>query len=315
MSHSESLPIAGSSSWSYTNFDGHDSQKFFASHPLLPAAVVAAYLGMVSQGPKYMATRRPFELRAVSRCWNIGVAIFSICGATVCVPHLCRALYQNGLWYSVCADIYELAGYGPPAFWATLFTWSKLFELFDTALLVLKKRPVITLHWFHHASVIGFAWAAWAFETPAALWYGAMNYSVHAVMYTYFALTATKSFRAAALRVAPCITALQISQFAWGTVINIFAGVAYSSPSIGCAIKPPILWIAAALYLVYGCLFVQLFVQRYLRKPAKGGGGGVDASDRLTNGHEKNGNGHSNGSNGHSNGYHEANGNAGLKAV
>ena len=251
---------------SYVHFDGHIAQRFFASHPLLPAAVVAAYLLMVWQGPKQMEKRQPFELRTVSRFWNIGVAVFSICGACVCVPHLSMQLMRHGLWYTVCADVYELAGFGPPAVWAALFTWSKLFELFDTALLILKKRKVITLHWFHHASVIGFAWAASIYETPAALWYGAMNYSVHALMYTYFALTATSRYRSAALRAAPCITTLQISQFAWGTVINIFAAVAYANPAIGCAIQPAILYLAAGLYLAYGALFVHLFVQRYLRK-------------------------------------------------
>ena len=56
-----------------------------------------------------------------------------------------------------------------------------------------------------------------------------MNYSVHAIMYTYFALTAIARYRAKVFRVAPLITALQISQFAWGTVINIIAAVAFSS--------------------------------------------------------------------------------------
>ena len=143
------------------DFDGHDAQRFFASHPMLPTVIVAAYIALVKQGPHWMASRPPFQLRTISRWWNIGIAIFSIGGAIVCVPHLASQLSAHGFWYSVCADVYQLAGYGAPALWAALFTWSKLFELFDTALLVLKKRQVITLHWFHHASVIGFAWAAW----------------------------------------------------------------------------------------------------------------------------------------------------------
>jgi len=252
--------------WLFDNdFDGHVAQRYFASHPLLPACVVVAYLGMVRVGPRWMEQRPPFRLRTVSRVWNLLVAIFSLCGAAVCVPHLIRVLLTHGFWYSVCADVYELAGYGPPALWAAAFTWSKLFELFDTALLILKKRPVITLHWFHHASVVGFAWVAWAYETPAALWYGAMNYSVHALMYSYFGLTAVPSWRAAVLRFAPFVTGLQISQFAFGTFVNGFAAVAYLNPSIGCAIQPTILQVAAGLYIAYGALFVRLFVHRYVR--------------------------------------------------
>lgn len=272
--------------WEYSRtFDGHSSQRYFHAHPMLPISVVLAYLVMVRYGPRYMNSRPPFKLRAVSRIWNLSIAFFSICGASVCVPHLLHQLQTHGFWYTVCADVYELAGMGPPALWATLFTWSKLLELFDTALLILKKRPVITLHWFHHASVIGFAWAAWAYETPAALWYGAMNYSVHAIMYTYFALTASSRFRAAALSVAPAITALQISQFAFGTVVNVYAGYSYLTPSVGCAIRPPILYIAASLYVAYGLLFVRLFVDRYLR-PANGR---HQKSTRAANGNGGNG--------------------------
>ena len=197
-------------------FDGHDAQRVFADHLEIPALAIVAYLLFVRYGQRWMASRPPFELRTTARVWNVATAAFSICGACVCVPHLARQLAAHGLWYTACADVYELAGYGSVALWAALFTWSKLFELFDTVLLVLRKRRVITLHWFHHSSVIAFAWAAWVYETPCALWYGSMNYSVHAIMYSYFFLTSTRC-RRRALRVAPLITALQISQFIWGT--------------------------------------------------------------------------------------------------
>jgi hypothetical protein len=82
--------------------------------------------------------------------------------------------------------------------------------------------------------------------------------------------------RAAVLRVAPAITAMQISQFGVGTVINIGAAAWYGSPGRGCAMRPQILWIGALLYVAYGALFVRLFVNRYVRRrtkrAVKGGG-------------------------------------------
>ena len=152
-------------------------------------------------------------------------------------------------------------------------------------LLVLRKRRVITLHWFHHSSVIAFAWAAWVYETPCALWYGSMNYSVHAIMYSYFFLTSTRC-RRRALRVAPLITALQISQFIWGTVINVIAAASWAMPGVGCAIQLPILQIGAAMYVAYGLLFARLFVERYSRK-AEGDG----AKNGSNGAHHANGNG------------------------
>ena len=266
-------------------FDGHDAQRVFADHLEIPALAIVAYLLFVRYGQRWMASRPPFELRTTARVWNVATAAFSICGACVCVPHLAGQLAAHGLWYTACADVYELAGYGSVALWAALFTWSKLFELFDTVLLVLRKRRVITLHWFHHSSVIAFAWAAWVYETPCALWYGSMNYSVHAIMYSYFFLTSTR-LRRRALRVAPLITALQISQFIWGTVINVIAAASWAMPGVGCAIQLPILQIGAAMYVAYGLLFARLFVERYSRK-AEGDG----AKNGSNGAHHANGNG------------------------
>ena len=92
---------------------------------------------------------------------------------------------------------------------------------------------------------------------------------MHAVMYTYFLLTALPACRERVLRFAPLITSLQISQFAWGTVINVYAAVSYFTPSVGCAIRPQILQIGALMYLLYGALFVQLFWRRYLSPAAQ----------------------------------------------
>jgi hypothetical protein len=249
-------------------FDAHDTQEFFSTHVWIPVLVIMLYFLLVWAGPQLMAARPPFKLHMLCRAWNVFVAIFSACGCYTVVPHLLSQLGRHGFWYTCCADIYELAGHGAPALWAALFTWSKLLELFDTALLILRKRPLLLLHWFHHASVIAFAWSAWIYETPLALWYGAMNFSVHSIMYTYFFLTSTR-LRRRVLRLAPLITSLQISQFAWGTVVNVYAAALWANRQRGrgCSIHPNILLIGAGMYVAYGALFVRLFMHRYVSVP------------------------------------------------
>lgn len=148
------------------HFDAHTAQQYFATHARVPVVVITLYLAMVWIGPRLMARRPPFKLRMLCRTWNIFVAIFSACGCWAVVPHLLSQLERHDFWFTCCADVYQLAGHGAPALWAALFTWSKLFELFDTALLILRKRPLLVLHWFHHASVIAFAWTAWIYEHP-----------------------------------------------------------------------------------------------------------------------------------------------------
>ena len=43
-------------------------------------------------------------------------------------------------------------------FWATMFVLSKVPELGDTIFIVLRKQPLIFLHWYHHATVLVYSW-------------------------------------------------------------------------------------------------------------------------------------------------------------
>lgn len=74
-------------------------------------------------------------------------------------------------------------------FWVCLFIFSKYLELIDTVFLVMRKRKVRFLHWYHHFSVLLYCWHAYTWEMPTGLYFAAMNYTVHAVMYFYYFLS------------------------------------------------------------------------------------------------------------------------------
>ncbi len=75
----------------------------------------------------------------------------------------------------------------PTGFWTEMFLWSKAVELIDTAFLVLRKRPIIFLHWYHHVTVMMYTWHACKEHAASGRWFISMNYTVHALMYTYYA--------------------------------------------------------------------------------------------------------------------------------
>lgn len=67
-------------------------------------------------------------------------------------------LLQHGTVYeAICFASLPKSAFG---WWSEAFMWSKAVELGDTFFLILRKRPVIFLHWYHHVSVLLFTWHA-----------------------------------------------------------------------------------------------------------------------------------------------------------
>lgn len=152
------------------------------------------------------------------------------------------------------------------SFWTWLFILSKAPELIDTVFVVLRRQKLIFLHWYHHASVLIFTWYCYADEASVGRWYTDMNFLVHAIMYSYYAL------RALGVRIprqlAMCITISQITQMVVGTFVTFYAYYAKSSGR-SCDISFSTLYAGMAIYVSYFLLFAQFFVASYLSKPAR----------------------------------------------
>jgi len=124
---------------------------------------------------------------------------------------------------------------------------------------------VIFLHSYHHVTVLVFCWSAYVRDASAGIWYAAMNYCVHSVMYAYYAAMAFPSLRKIASKFAVFITSAQIAQMVVGSGVTFFTAyakwngwhchMARSTQSMGCA-----------MYLSYLVLFVSLFRSKYQKK-------------------------------------------------
>lgn len=159
-----------------------------------------------------------FNVKEAWKWWNLGLSLFSFCGAMRTVPHLIKNIYMKGFEYTVCYPALPEYGNGVVGLWTMLFIFSKVPELFDTAFIVLGKKKLIFLHWYHHVTVLLYCWHSYGTRNAAGLWFIAMNYTVHAIMYFYYFLTGL-GYRP---KWAFFVTIIQISQMFVGVMVCIF---------------------------------------------------------------------------------------------
>ena len=72
---------------------------------------------------------------------------------------------------TVCTIPTNAWGNGPTGLWVMLFIFSKIPELIDTAFIVLRKKPLIFLHWYHHITVLLFCWSSYSSVAGSGLYF------------------------------------------------------------------------------------------------------------------------------------------------
>lgn len=231
------------------NWDWPKASGWMANHYEVPYAICAAYVVAVFGIQWLMKGEKTkgLELRWPLIIWNWFLAAFSVIGALNVVPAIWRTVRVEGLSGDMCSTTSEMDNS-----WVLLFCLSKIPELIDTMFLVLRKRPVIFLHWYHHIATLLFCWDAWAQQLPNGGWFAMMNLIIHSIMYSYFALTAYGMRFSNPTRLM--ITALQISQMVFGLMIVIHNLVV-------CNTHPLSSWLGLIMYASYAVLFIQLFME------------------------------------------------------
>uniref|UniRef100_A0A1I8Q6M2 Elongation of very long chain fatty acids protein n=1 Tax=Stomoxys calcitrans TaxID=35570 RepID=A0A1I8Q6M2_STOCA len=225
------------------------------------------YMLVIFGGQHFMQNRPRFQLRGPLIIWNTMLAMFSIMGAFRTAPELLHVLRHYGLFHSVCVPSYieqdRVCG-----FWTWLFVLSKLPELGDTIFIVLRKQPLIFLHWYHHITVLIYSWFSYTEYTSSARWFIVMNYCVHSVMYTYYALKAAR-FNPPRF-IAMIITSLQLTQMIIGCAINIWAnGFLKTHGPQSCNISQTNINLSIAMYFSYFVLFARFFYKAYISPSGK----------------------------------------------
>ncbi|KAB8256061.1 GNS1/SUR4 family-domain-containing protein [Aspergillus pseudonomiae] len=101
------------------------------------------------------------------------------------------------------------------AYLGWIFYLSKFYEVLDTAIILAKGKKSSTLQTYHHAGAMMCMWAGIRYVAPPIWIFTLVNSAIHAMMYTYYTLTALR------IRVPGVIkrslTSMQITQFLVGT--------------------------------------------------------------------------------------------------
>uniref|UniRef100_A0A1I8EQ07 Elongation of very long chain fatty acids protein n=2 Tax=Wuchereria bancrofti TaxID=6293 RepID=A0A1I8EQ07_WUCBA len=169
-----------------------------------------------------MRDRKPYDLQQPLVVWNALLAIFSILGVVKITPVFLKQMATKG-YISTFTEIGPCFTDDVAGYWTFLWIISKVPELLDTIFIVLRKRPLMLMHWYHHALTGYFAIVTYANKNAYMIWVVWLNFIVHSFMYSYYML------RSLRIRVPPqiaqFITFGQIIQFAITHVVMIHLAI------------------------------------------------------------------------------------------
>jgi len=227
-----------------------------------------------------MEGRKPLQIKLPLQLWNLWLALFSIGGSLVTGYGLIQEAQKYGIvsTYTRAQDFFQ----GTCGLWTFLFCMSKLAELGDTIFIVLRKRPLIFLHWYHHVATLNYGLMSYMDKTAFNTWIVWLNFTVHAVMYSYYFLAACSIKLPAWF--SQCLTSSQILQFIITLVILAHVGI---KMAMGDRVDTSTISYVYCLLMEisYVALFGNFFYQSYIR----GGGKKYNKEKKPTNGQVTNG--------------------------
>lgn len=268
-------------------------QEWLANHMHVPMLLCLLYVVVVFGIQAWLRQRAAFDLKYPLALWSFSLAAFSAWGSLRTVPALFGVVRSRGAAHAICGDSrFDWLFNNAAGTWTVLFIYSKAPELIDTLFIVLRKKPLITLHWYHHITVLLFCFHSMATLSMNGLIFSSMNLVVHSFMYAFYGLTAL-GYRPT--QYALYITLLQIAQMLLGSAVALY--VAHHEAVVApqdfdtwtnvtwaidsprevmdgrCKVHPGNAWAGFCMYASYLYLFCTFFFYTYVR-PRKGAAAG-----------------------------------------
>lgn len=232
--------------------------------PTIPVLACTIYFLMIVIGTRVMKDRKPFGWKKSLGAWNLLLCVFSLVGTIRTMP-----LFVYNLTHVPFTDTFCTHGTpnfltGPSGFWVLAFFLSKLPELIDTVFIVFRKSKLMFLHWYHHITVLLYAWHCYVDQSSTGLYFCAMNYAVHTLMYGYYFLMTIKAvpkwFK------PEIITIAQLLQMVVGGYVCFASYYYVRTGTRDCDVSRENALAGALMYSSYFCLFADFFVKRFILK-------------------------------------------------
>ncbi|KAG8193718.1 hypothetical protein JTE90_005016 [Oedothorax gibbosus] len=225
----------------------------------LNCIIICIYVVFVNFiGPRFMATRKPYDLRWLIVPYNIMLVIMNF----YIFLGFARIRWFSGLEISCQpleitkdANAYKLAE----------FTWwfyvSKFIELSDTVFFVLRKkdRQLTRLHLIHHSSVPLCMFCMLRSEPGGYnTFFPLANSFVHVIMYTYYGVSALGDEVTIHLKFKKYITITQLIQFI------LVLSYMISRPWYGCQVSYRAYYVNMGIAGFFFVLFCNFYWNEYL---------------------------------------------------
>ncbi|NXI84078.1 ELOV6 protein, partial [Rhipidura dahli] len=248
------------------NFNHLAARKWMEENWQKSLIIGFIYLILVFGIQHFMKERRPFNLRAPLTLWSFSLTLFSFIAACRVWKHIVFILLTKGFKQSVCSKSFFI--HPVSKLWIYLFVLSKLVELGDTLFIVLRKKKLIFVHWYHHLATLILSWYGYKIMAFGFGWNAALNLSIHCLTYSYYTVTAMGIRVPTAI--AMLITTSQMVQMTGFVLINIF--VLFWKDDKLCQMNWLSFCLSSILYTSLLTLFTNFFIKTYLSSTHKSKG-------------------------------------------
>ncbi|XP_033864727.1 elongation of very long chain fatty acids protein 1-like [Acipenser ruthenus] len=231
--------------------------------PTLMTSILVGYVIFVLKvGPRFMANRKPYDLKGVMVAYNFFLVAFSI---FIVYEFLMSGWATDYTWKCDPVDFSNSPQGLRMVRVAWFFLFSKFIELLDTVFFVLRKKnsQVTFLHVFHH-SVMPWTWWWGVKFGPGGIgsFHAMVNSVVHIIMYFYYGLSAAGPRFQKYLWWKKYMTAIQLVQF---VLVSLHVTQYYFMDK--CDYQFPLF---VHLVWIYGTFFFVLFSNFWYQSYTKG---------------------------------------------